>query len=108
MLLFVDTETSGLIDFAQPTDHPSQPHIVQLAALLCDDDEDCTVRETYQSIIRPDGWEIQTAAEAVQITPVALARRCRAYSASSTALSPSQTHSAPDASSRTTHPSTYA
>jgi DNA polymerase-3 subunit epsilon len=65
MLLFVDTETSGLIDFAQPTDHPSQPHIVQLAALLCDDDEDCTVRETYQSIIRPDGWEIQTAAEAV-------------------------------------------
>lgn len=35
-LLFLDTETSGLPDFRAPSEEPSQPFIVQLAALLTD------------------------------------------------------------------------
>lgn len=38
MILFFDTETTGFINERQPADHPSQPHIVQLAALLTEDD----------------------------------------------------------------------
>lgn len=38
MILFFDTETTGFFNDRQPVDHPSQPHIVQLAASLCDDD----------------------------------------------------------------------
>jgi DNA polymerase-3 subunit epsilon len=34
MLLFIDTETSGLPDFTLPLIHPSQPRVVQLAAWL--------------------------------------------------------------------------
>jgi DNA polymerase-3 subunit epsilon len=35
-ILFFDTETTGLVDFALPKDHPQQPHIVQIAAVLFD------------------------------------------------------------------------
>ncbi|MGI9502100.1 MAG: 3'-5' exonuclease [Geminicoccaceae bacterium] len=35
--LFVDTETTGFINFRLPLDHPSQPHLVQLAMILRDD-----------------------------------------------------------------------
>ena len=65
MIVFTDTETSGLVNFALPVDHPSQPHIVQIAALLCDDDADCTVVRTFQSLIKPYGWLIEPAAENV-------------------------------------------
>lgn len=37
MLLFLDTETTGKYHFDKPSDHPDQPKIVELAALLCDD-----------------------------------------------------------------------
>lgn len=37
-ILIFDTETTGLPDFRKPVDDPRQPHIVQLAALLCDED----------------------------------------------------------------------
>ncbi|RIJ15995.1 3'-5' exonuclease [Henriciella mobilis] len=36
MFLFFDTETTGLPNSRLPIDHKDQPHIVQLAALLCD------------------------------------------------------------------------
>jgi len=36
-ILFFDTETTGIYDFKRPAGHPSQPHIVQLAAQLRDD-----------------------------------------------------------------------
>lgn len=65
MLLFIDTETTGLVNFRLPVDHPSQPHIVQLAAMLCEDDADATPVEVFQAIIKPDGWEIQAEAEAI-------------------------------------------
>jgi DNA polymerase-3 subunit epsilon len=52
-----DTETTGLPDWKVPSDNASQPHIVQLAALLVDN----TTQETVASmnvIIKPDGWII--------------------------------------------------
>lgn len=38
MILFFDTETTGFFQDRLPIDHPDQPYIVQLAALLCQDD----------------------------------------------------------------------
>lgn len=38
MILFFDTETTGLPDYRMPPDHPSQPYLVQLACLLMDAD----------------------------------------------------------------------
>lgn len=55
--LFYDTETTGLPLFKEPSEHPSQPHIVQLAACLVNLD----TRKTLASmdvIIKPDGWTI--------------------------------------------------
>lgn len=37
MILVFDTETTGFVDERMPPDHECQPHIVQLAAQLCDD-----------------------------------------------------------------------
>lgn len=57
LALFYDTETTGLPLFKEPSEHPDQPHIVQLAAFLTDLD----TRETVASmdvIIRPDDWAI--------------------------------------------------
>lgn len=34
--LFYDNETNGLPLFKEPSNHPGQPHIVQLAAVLVD------------------------------------------------------------------------
>lgn len=55
--LFYDTETTGLPLFSEPSEHPDQPHIVQLAALILDLD----TRQSLASmdvIVRPDGWII--------------------------------------------------
>lgn len=38
MILFFDTETTGFPHKSKPLDHPDQPHIVQLAAELCEGD----------------------------------------------------------------------
>lgn len=57
MILFYDTETTGLPLFDKPSDDPAQPHIVQIAALLVD----AASREVVSSIdltIQPDGWVI--------------------------------------------------
>ena len=63
MILFYDTETTGLPNFRERSDHESQPHIVQLAMLLCDDDG--TEREAHNVIVRPDGWEISEEVTAI-------------------------------------------
>lgn len=55
--LFYDTETQGLPAWNLPSEHPDQPHIVQLAACLVNLD----TRKTLASmdvIIKPDGWTI--------------------------------------------------
>lgn len=57
LALFYDTETSGLPLWGEPSEHPAQPHIVQLAGLLVD----LNTREVLQQmdvIVKPDGWTI--------------------------------------------------
>lgn len=56
MLLFFDTETTGLPDWRAPSVSKTQPHIVQLAALLTDNKGNA--QAGMNDIIRPDGWEI--------------------------------------------------
>ena len=56
MILAFDTETTGLPDFKQPSDAPHQPHLVQLAMVLLDDD--LTERASACLVVRPDGWTI--------------------------------------------------
>lgn len=56
-ILIYDTETTGLPKFSLPSDDPSQPHIMQIAAQLCNVD----TREVLASmdfLIKPDGWTI--------------------------------------------------
>jgi len=62
-LLFFDTETTGLVKPNLPLDHPSQPHIVQVAAILSDD----VGRELacFCTLISPTNWVIEAEAEAV-------------------------------------------
>jgi len=56
-VLFYDTETTGLPLFSEPSEHPGQPHIVQLAACLVDLDTRKTI-SSIDLITYPDGWEI--------------------------------------------------
>ena len=63
-VVFFDTETTGLPAFKQPSDHPDQPHIVQLAALLVDVPTR-RVLSTLDVMVRPDGWLIPDEAASV-------------------------------------------
>lgn len=62
--LFYDTETTGLPLFEQPSEHPDQPHIVQIAALLVDLDTRQTI-SSMDVIVRPNGWIIPDEVAAV-------------------------------------------
>ncbi len=55
--LFYDTETTGLPLFHEPSEHPRQPHIVQLAAALVHL-ESRKVVASMDVIVRPAGWNI--------------------------------------------------
>lgn len=55
--IFYDTETTGLPLFKEPSEHPDQPHIVQLAAKLVDLDSRKAIA-TIDHIVKPDGWAI--------------------------------------------------
>ena len=57
LLFFYDTETTGIPNFKEPSEHPGQPHIVQIAAALVDDETRKTV-SSINLIIKPDGWTI--------------------------------------------------
>lgn len=62
MILFFDTETTGFYQDRLPVDHQDQPHIVQLAAQLCDDNGNPTAG--FSVIIDP-GVEIPERAASV-------------------------------------------
>ena len=62
--IFFDTETTGLPLFSEPSEHPDQPHIVQLAGCLVDLDTRTTLA-SLDVIIRPDGWEIPAEVSAI-------------------------------------------
>lgn len=63
MYLFFDTETTGKANFKLPSLHPSQPRIVQLAAMLTDDEG--AVKGEYNALIKPNGWSIPLEASAI-------------------------------------------
>ena len=58
-----DTETTGFPLFKEPSEHPDQPHLVDIAALLYDDLGNLV--DSFEAIIKPDGWVIPDAAAAV-------------------------------------------
>lgn len=64
LALFYDTEITGLPLFSEPSEHPGQPHIVQLAACLADLDTQQTIA-SMDVIIRPNGWTIPDEVAAV-------------------------------------------
>jgi DNA polymerase III subunit epsilon len=64
LILFYDTETTGLPVYSLPSSHPDQPHIVQLAACLVDSDTRKIV-SSMDVMIEPDGWEIPAETTAI-------------------------------------------
>jgi len=50
----IDTETSGLFDFAKPADADGQPRLAHLHMILAS--EDFSKTETVDVLVRPDGW----------------------------------------------------
>lgn len=56
-ILFYDTETNGLPLWNEPSEHPNQPHITQLAAELFDADSGRTLA-FMDFMIEPDEWSI--------------------------------------------------
>ncbi len=56
-ILFFDTETTGLPVCKEPSGSDNQPHLVQLAAILCNADTR-EIINTMDVIIKPDGWKI--------------------------------------------------
>ncbi len=63
MITFFDTETTGLPDFNKRASDPSQPHIVQFAAITVDHNGKELV--SHNLIVRPDGWGIPVEATRV-------------------------------------------
>jgi DNA polymerase-3 subunit epsilon len=63
LYLFYDTETTGFCDFKLPPEHPKQPHLVQLGAIMTD--LQGRVLNSIDLIIYPDGWEIPPEASRV-------------------------------------------
>jgi DNA polymerase-3 subunit epsilon len=63
-ILFYDTETTGLPLWNLPSEHPEQPRVLQLAALLCDE---ATGEDLQQMnmIILPDGWTVPDEVAAI-------------------------------------------
>lgn len=75
MFLFFDTETTGLPVYQSPQDDRCQPHIVQLAALLTENDG--TERSSFSLIVRPpEGVIIPDGAAAVHGITTEIANCC--------------------------------
>lgn len=51
MNLFFDTETSNLPEWKLPSDDPSQPHLLQLACILAENDG--TEIECFETLVKP-------------------------------------------------------
>lgn len=73
MKLVFDTETTGLTKKHLPVSDPSQPRVVQLGAILFEDDG--TVRAELNLIVKPDGWTIPVEASNVHGITTELAEK---------------------------------
>lgn len=73
LALFYDTETTGLPLFKEPSEHPGQPHIVQLGAALVDL-ETRKVHSSIDVIVRPTDWTIPDEVAAIHGITTDLAR----------------------------------
>lgn len=62
-LLFIDTETNGLPDFNKRASDPSQPHVVQFAAIVTDDEG--KILDEHNVLVKPEGWEISAEMSAI-------------------------------------------
>ena len=56
-ILFHDVETSGLPNWKVPSDDPSQPHLIEVAAVLCDEDSR-EIIATINTLVKPEEFEI--------------------------------------------------
>ena len=56
LICFFDTETTGLPLFKSPSEHPDQPHIVDICALLYTPQGELV--DSFEAMVRPDGWVI--------------------------------------------------
>lgn len=59
-----DVETSGLMDFKLPADHPSQPRICGLTLIPVGEDLQPD-GDTFTTLIYPDGWEVSPEITAI-------------------------------------------
>jgi DNA polymerase-3 subunit epsilon len=66
-ILFYDTETTGLPNWSMPSEDPSQPRVIELAAELCEESTGITLGQ-MNVVIRPSGWTIP--AEIAQLTGI--------------------------------------
>lgn len=66
MELFFDTETTGLVLHKAPHTDPNQPHIIQIAAILSDEDK---IYSQFCTIVDPsdikEDWSVSPGAENV-------------------------------------------
>lgn len=68
--LFIDTETTGIPIWDRRSNHPGQPRIIQLAAILTDSEgKKLSVLDT---LIKPDGWVVP--ANITELTGLTTAR----------------------------------
>jgi DNA polymerase III subunit epsilon len=74
-VLAYDTETTGFTNNREPPSHPSQLHLVQLAATLYSDDGE-RLLGALALIVRPEGYEIPKPASDVHGITTELALAC--------------------------------
>lgn len=60
--LVFDVESTGLPSRGLPFDHPTYPHVVQIAGVLYDDGIE---RSSFDLIVMPDGWTVPAEAARV-------------------------------------------
>lgn len=72
-LLVIDTETTAKADFKRPFTDPGQPHLVQVGAILCD--QDFNVRAEVNLIVKPDGYVIPDDVAAIHGITQAIAEQ---------------------------------
>jgi DNA polymerase-3 subunit epsilon len=74
MILAFDTETTGKAEFKLPASHIAQPRLVQLGAILYDDD--WKVRAEINLIVKPNDWTIPKEVSDIHGITQEIAEKC--------------------------------